>query len=437
MNSLEPITVGILGILVLLVLIAIGMPVGFVMSIVGFGGYAYLTSLKAAVGLLKIVPYETVANYSLSVIPLFILMGYFALYSGLSRELFTFFYRWLGFVPGGLAIATIGGCAGFAAICGASPATAATMGTVAIPEMRKYNYETSLATGCVAAGGTLGILIPPSIGFILYGIMTENSIIELFTAGIVPGFLLAFMFMLAIYFMAKRNPKLAPPGPKFPWNEKLDALKGIWAIVFLFVFVIGGMMIGWFSPTEAAAVGAFGFLLFMIIKGQCTVKNLYNCLLDAGKTISMTFIIMIGAYLFAYFLAITRIPTTLTEIISSLPVSPTVIMIGICVFYLGLGCIMDAIAMILLTVPIFYPVVVSLGFSPIWFGVIIVVIMEQALITPPVGMNVYIIHGVAKDVPLETIFKGIVPFWCVMILFLAILFLFPGLTTFLPSILHP
>lgn len=433
---MDPIFVGVVGIVALLALIAIGMPVGFVMCIVGFGGYAALTSFAAAFGLLKIVPYETCANYSLSVIPLFILMGYFALYSGLSRELFTFFYRWMGFVPGGLAIATVGGCAGFAAICGASPATAATMGTVAIPEMKKYNYKSSLATGCVAAGGTLGILIPPSIGFILYGIMTENSIIELFTAGIIPGILLASLFMLTIYIMAKRNPEMAPAGPKFPLRERLEALKGIWAIVFLFVFVIGGMMAGWFSPTEAAAVGAFGALLFMIIKGQCTFTNLYNCLLDAGKTISMTFIIMIGAYLFAYFLAITRIPTTLTEIISNLQVPPTIIMIGILLFYLGLGCIMDAIAMILLTVPIFYPVVISLGFNPIWFGVLVVVIMEQALITPPVGMNVYIIHGVAKDVPLETIFKGIFPFWIVMLAFLTILFIFPDIATFLPSIVN-
>ena len=431
---MDPIMVGIIGILVLLVLIIIGMPIGFVMCLVGFCGYAYLTSFKAALGMLKIVPFEACSSYTLSVIPLFVLMGYFAFYSGLSRDLFNVFYRFLGFVPGGLAIASIGGCAGFASICGASPATAATMGTIVIPEMKKYKYDMGLATGSVAAGGTLGILIPPSIGFILYGIITENSIRELFVAGIIPGIFLAGLFMLVIYIMAKKNPAKGPPGPKFSTKEKIEALKGVWGIVLLFVCVIGGMMFGLFTPTEAAAIGAFGALLFMIFRGQCTLENLRNCLFDTGRTTAMVFIIMIGAFVFGYFLAITRIPATLTEVISSLPFSPTVIMIGIVVLYLALGCIMDAIGMILLTIPIFYPVVIALGFDPIWFGVLVVVIMEQALITPPVGVNVYIIHGVARDVPLETIFKGILPFWLMMLLFIAILFIFPDIALFLPSI---
>lgn len=431
---MDPIMVGIIGIIALLVLIVIGMPIGFVMCLVGFGGYAYLTSLNAALGILKMVPYESCASYTLSVIPLFILMGYFAFYSGLSRDLFYAFYRWLGFIPGGLAIASIGGCAGFAAICGASPATAATMGTIVIPEMQKYNYDKGLATGSVAAGGTLGILIPPSVGFILYGIITENSISELFVAGIIPGLLLASMFMLTIYIIAKKNPEKGPPGPKFTLKEKFEALKGIWGIALLFVGVIGGMMFGLFTPTEAAAIGAFGALLFMFFRGQCTFENLRNCLLDTGKTTAMVFIIMIGAFIFGYFLAITRIPATLTEVISALPLPPTVIMIGIVALYLLLGCIMDALGMILLTIPIFYPVVVSLGFDPIWFGVVVVVIMEQALITPPVGVNVYIIHGVAKNVPLETIFRGILPFWIIMLVFIALLFIFPDVVLFLPSI---
>ena len=432
---MDPILVGVIGIIVLLVLIVIGMPIGFVMCIVGFGGYAYLTSFKAALGMLKMVPFEACSSYTLSVIPLFVLMGYFAFYSGLSQDLFNVFYRWLGFVPGGLAIASIGGCAGFASICGASPATAATMGTIVIPEMRKYKYDMGLATGSVAAGGTLGILIPPSVGFILYGVITENSIRKLFIAGIVPGFLLAGLFMLTIYIIAKRNPEKAPAGPKFTLKEKLEALKGVWGIVMLFVGVIGGMMFGLFTPTEAAAIGAFGALLFMILRGQFTFKNLRNCLYDTGRTTAMVFIIMIGAFIFGYFLAITRIPATLTEVISALPLSPTVIMIGIVALYLVLGCIMDAIGMILLTIPIFYPVVIALGFDPIWFGVLVVVIMEQALITPPVGLNVYIIHGVAKDVPLETIFKGVLPFWFVMLLFMAILFIFPDIALFLPSMM--
>ncbi|KUO63086.1 MAG: C4-dicarboxylate ABC transporter permease [Gracilibacter sp. BRH_c7a] len=431
---MDPIIVGIIGIVVLLVLIIIGMPIGFVMCLVGFGGYAYLTSFKAALGMLKMVPFEACSSYTLSVVPLFILMGYFAFYSGLSRDLFNVFYRWLGFVPGGLAIASIGGCAGFASICGASPATAATMGTIVIPEMKKYKYDMGLATGSVAAGGTLGILIPPSVGFILYGVISENSIRELFVAGIVPGLLLASLFMLTIYIIAKINPEKGPAGPKFSLKEKVEALKGVWGIVLLFVGVIGGMMFGLFTPTEAAAIGAFGALLFMVFRGQCTFENLRNCLFDTGRTTAMVFIIMIGAFIFGYFLAITRIPATLTEVISALPLPPTVIMIGIIALYLVLGCIMDAIGMILLTIPIFYPVVISLGFDPIWFGVLVVVIMEQALITPPVGLNVYIIHGVAKDVPLETIFKGVLPFWIVMLFFIAILLVFPDIALFLPSI---
>ncbi|NLT96135.1 MAG: TRAP transporter large permease [Clostridia bacterium] len=432
---MEPITVGIIGILAMLILIMLGMPIGFVMALVGFAGFASITSFKAALGILKMVPYETVASYTLSVVPLFVLMGNFAFYSGMSRGLFEACYRWLGRLPGGLSMATIAGCTGFAAICGSSPATAATMGTIVIPEMKKYNYDMGLATGSVAAGGTLGILIPPSVGFILYGVMTETSITKLFMAGIIPGLLLAFLFMAMVFITVKRNPEKAELGQKFTFKEKIASLKNIWPILVLFLFVIGGMYIGWFTPTEAAGVGAFGAFLFMVFSGNFSWKNLQNCLVETGRTSAMVFIIMIGAYVFGYFLAVSTIPVTLTQFITGLPVPPILIIISILLVYLGLGCIMDAIAMILLTVPIFFPVVKSLGYDPIWFGVLIVVVMEQALITPPVGVNVFVIKGIARDVPLETIFKGVLPFWIMMIIFICILLIFPEITLFLPGLM--
>lgn len=430
---METITVGLIGVVALLVLLASGMPIGISMSVVGVMGFGVLTSFDAAVGLLKLVPYSTCASYTLSVLPLFILMGEFAFHSGLSSELFNACYRWLGFLPGGLAMSSVGGCAGFAAICGTSPATAATMGTIALPEMKKYNYSPALATGSVAAGGTLGILIPPSMGFILYGVVTENSIAKLFVSGIIPGIFLALMFMMVIYITVKRDPKSGPPGPKFTMGEKIIALKGTWGILVLFLFIIGGMMGGWFTATEAAAVGAFGALIFMIGKRKFTWKNLNSCLLETGKISAMVFIIMIGAYLFGYFLTATRIPVFVTEFVTGLPLPPTMILIAILIFYILLGCIMDALAMIVLTVPIFYPAVMSLGFDPIWFGVLIVIVMEQALITPPIGMNVYVIAGVS-DVPLETIFKGVLPFWITMFIFIALLIVFPQLVLFLPNL---
>lgn len=432
---MDPFLVGVIGIILMVLLLLSGIPVGITMSVVGFGGFAYLVSIDGALALLKVTPYKVVSSYTLIVIPLFVLMGNFAYYSGLSKELYNTFYRWLGHLPGGLAIATVGGCAGFAAICGSSPATAATMGTVALPEMKKYRYEPSLATGSVAAGGTLGILIPPSVGFILYGVITENSIGKLLIAGIVPGLVLMLFYMVTVYLIVMRHPEKGPPGPRFTMKERIYSLKDIWAVLLLFVFVIGGMFVGLFTPTEAAAVGAFGAFVFMVLRRQCSWENLKKCLQDTGRTTAMVFVIMIGAYLFGYFLAVTKIPIEMAAWVSSLSVPPVVILAGILVVYMFLGCIMDAIAMILLTVPIIYPVVTALGFDPIWFGVLIVVVMEQALITPPVGVNVYVIGGVAKDVPLNVIFRGIFPFWLAIVVFIVVLIAFPKLALFLPNIM--
>ncbi|KKM12736.1 C4-dicarboxylate ABC transporter permease [Clostridiales bacterium PH28_bin88] len=433
---MDPLVVGVVGVFVMFVLMALGMSIGVAMAVVGFVGFAYVVSWDAAVGLLKTVPYSSAANYALSVVPLFVLMGQFAFSSGLSRELYFVCYRWLGHLPGGLAMATIGGCAGFAAICGSSPATAATMGTVALPEMKKYNYHPSLATGSIAAGGTLGILIPPSVGFVIYGIITENSIGKLLLAGVVPGVVLTLLYMIAIYLVVRNDPSKGPAGPKVSFSEKIKALKDVWGILTLFLVVIGGMFVGLFTATEAAAVGAFGAFLFLAFRGKLTWETLKDCLLGTGRTTAMIFVILIGAYIFGYFLTVTKIATSLAEFISTLPVPSTLILISILIVYIILGCIMDALAMILLTVPIFYPVITSLGFDPIWFGVIMVVVMEQALITPPVGMNVYVIGGVAKDVPLDTIFKGVIPFWLAIMVFLAILIAVPQLALFLPNIMR-
>jgi len=433
---MDPIVVGAIGIIALVVLMLLGMHIGITMCVVGFLGFAYLVGFPAALGLLKTVPFATASNFALTVIPLFVLMGQFAFYSGLSRDLYDFSYKWLGHLPGGLSIATIGACAGFAAICGSSPATAATMGTVALPEMKKYNYSQSLSTGSIAAGGTLGILIPPSVGFILYGVIAEESIGKLFTAGIIPGLMLALFYSLAVYLVVRRKPELGPPGPNTSFGEKIKSLKGVWGVIALFLVVIGGMFAGIFTANEAAAVGAFGAMLFMASRGKMNRETVYKALVETGRTTAMIFIILIGAFVFGYFLAVTKIPMTLADFVSALAVSRYVILAFILVVYIFLGCIMDSLAMVLLTVPIFLPVVKSLGFDPIWFGVIMVMVMEQGLITPPVGLNVYVISGVAKDVPLDVIFRGIYPFWFAIIVAIIVLTAFPQLALFLPQLMY-
>lgn len=433
---MDPVLVGAIGIVFLLVLLAISIPVGVAMIVVGFLGIAYLISWGGALNMMSLVPFAKASSYTLSVVPLFILMGHFGFHSGLSRDMYNAAYHWLGRLRGGLAMATIAGCAGFASICGASPATAATMGTVCIPEMKKYGYDSSLATGSVAAGGTLGILIPPSLGFVIYGIISENSIISLFISGIIPGIVLSLLFMAAIYVAVSRRPGIAPDGPGFTWKERFVSLRSVWTVALLFIFVIGGMFFGFFSPTESAAIGAFGTLLIMIFRKKFTLENFFSSLLATGKTTGMVFLILIGAFVFGYFIALSRIPAALTAFVSDLPLHPTVIMIGILLVYVLLGCFMDAIAMVSLTVPVFYPVVIGLGFDPIWFGVVVIAVMEMGLITPPVGMNVYVLAGVAKGVPIEVIFRGIFPFLAALVVFVALLFLFPNAVLWLPNVMR-
>jgi tripartite ATP-independent transporter DctM subunit len=397
------------------------------MTLVGFGGMAYLTSFQGGLGLLGNVPYATTSSYTFCVVPLFILMGSFAFYTGLSRDMYSAVNKWLGFLPGGLAMATVGGCAGFAAICGSSLATAATMGTVALPEMRRYKYDLGLATGCLAAGGSIGILIPPSVVLLIYGILTNQPISDLFIAGILPGLSQALFYLVTVYIICKLNPLKGPPGERFTLKERVFSLKDTWGVIVLFLLVIGGLYFGVFTPTEAAGIGAFGAFVLTILKGRLSWTLLKNSFSDTGATTAMVFIILIGAMILGYFLAITRVPFQLSDFVASLPLNRYIILILILVIYLVLGCFMDSLSIVILTVPIFFPVIQGLGLNTIWFGVLITRVSEMGLITPPVGMNVFVIKGVAKDVPMHTIFKGIMPFLTADFLHLALLVSVPQL----------
>jgi tripartite ATP-independent transporter DctM subunit len=430
---MTPIVAGVVGIALLFLLFACGMPIGFVMALVGWLGYVYLVSFDAGLHILGLTFFAGGASYTLSVIPLFVLMGQFAAQSGMSREIYYAVQRWLGYRRGGLAMATIGACAGFAAISGSSVATAATMGTVSLPEMKKYKYGQSLATGTVAAGGTLGILIPPSATFVFYAILTEQSVGKLFIAGILPGILLALLFMLTIYIQVRIKPGIAPRGEQVVLKEKLIALKGVWSMLVLFLVVMGGIYTGIFTPTEAAGIGAFGAFIFSLGKKAINRKNFAGALRMTAQTTAWIFIIVISAHIFGYFLAVTRIPSGLADFMVELAVSKYVILAAVVILYTILGMFLEGFAILVLTVPIIHPLMVSLGFDPIWFGVMIVIMMEMSLITPPVGVNVFVIKGVAKDVPMYTIFRGIWPFWIAMLVCLIVLTIFPEIALLLPD----
>jgi C4-dicarboxylate transporter DctM subunit len=427
--------IGIIGVVLLVIFLFSKMPVGFVMAFIGLIGFSYTVSYNAGLSLLARDVYDTFSSYSLTVIPLFILMGQLAFHSGISRRLYDSVYVFMGHHKGGLAIATIAACAGFSAICGSTTAGAATMAMVTLPEMRRYKYDLGLATGTVAAGGSLGILIPPSTIFIVYGIMTQQSIGKLFVAGILPGILLALLFMLTIYLVVRHNPELAPGGPKTTLREKAKSFTGVIETLIIFSFVMGGLFFGIFTPTEAAAVGAFLTLLIALVRGQLSWEHFIQSLLDTTKISCMIMVIVAGATIFGHFLAVTQIPFMLANWVSSLPL-PSYAIMGVIIFlYLIGGCFMDSLAMIMLTVPIFYPVAIKLGYHPIWFGVIIVLVTEMGVLTPPVGVNVYVVHGIARDVPLETIFKGITPFVIALLACAAILIAFPQVALLLPSLM--
>ena len=434
-GHLSPELAGVISVILLIALLFVGMPIGATMAFLALMGLAYVAGLAPAFNSMGSSPFRTAASYDLSIVPLFVLMGGYCFYSGLSKDLFNTAYRWIGHFPGGLAMATIGACAGFAAVCGSSVATVATIGMVALPEMKKYKYDPGLAAGCIAVGGGLGILIPPSVVMVIYGILTEQSIGKLFLAGFVPGVLQAVLYMLTIYVLCKRNPALGQPGPHFNLKEKLVSLKGTWGVLVLFIVVIGGIYLGILTPTEAAGVGAFGAFLFVLGRRKLTWKNFRSSLMETSETTAMAFIILIGAIILGYFLAITRLPDSLSVFVSGLQFSPYVIMGLIILLYFLLGTVMSSMAMIVLTVPIFFPVVTALGFDPIWFGIIIVTVVEVGQITPPVGINVFVIHGVAKDIPMYAIFRGITPFIVTDVVFIVLITVFPQIVLFLPSLM--
>lgn len=432
---MSPLTVGLIGFIFLLLLLLLRMPIAVAMGVLGVVGMGYIVGWDAGLNLLKTVPYSSIARYGFSVVPLFILMGNFCFYAGVSRDLYYTVNKWLGQFRGGLAMATIGACAGFAAVSGSSLATAATMGTVALPEMKKYKYNPALATGAISAGGTLGILIPPSVVLVIYGILTEQSIGKLFLAGFIPGVLEAAFYIVTIYILCERNPLLGPAGARTSFKEKVVAFKDTWMVLVLFVVVIGGIYMGVFSPTEAAGVGASGALVLALIRRRLSSQGFTSSLLETVKTTAMIFTILIGAMLFGYFLSVTRLPFELATIATGLAVNRYIILGAVLALYIFLGCLMIPMAMIILTIPIVFPLITALGFDPIWFGIITVRIFEIAQITPPVGMNVFVISGVAKDVPIGTIYRGVIPFFIADICHLALLVAFPQIALFLPSLM--
>jgi tripartite ATP-independent transporter DctM subunit len=433
---MDPMIVGVIGLVVLFILMFVGLPVGFAMLLVGLTGLGFLTSMGTGLSILGTSPFTTASTYMFSVLPLFILMGLIAYEGGLVTELFDGVYKLLGNLAGGLAMAVIVWCAAFAAITGESLAASAIMSKVAYPEMRKFKYDTKLATGTIAAGGTLGILIPPSAGFVLYGIITGTNIGALLISGILPGILLASLFIASIYIRVKRNPKLALPGPKYSWREKSSGLTAAWPVVLMFVVVIGGIYTGIFTPTEAASVGVILAFILVFIKRKLTKQGFLAAARDTIQTTGMIFVILVGAMVYNYFLATSRLPMELSEFVLGLGLSPYVVFALVVLLLLALGCVMDVPAMILLTMPILFPIMTDLGFDPIWFGVISVLVSEAGAITPPIGMNAYIVAGILKDeVPLWDVFKGIWPFFFVIVICIIIITIFPQICTLLPSLM--
>ena len=425
--------IGLIGIVVLFAVIALRMPVGFALGVVGAAGASVLIGFNSGTAVLGISPYHTASSYFLTVIPLFVLMGGLASLSGISSDGYKAAYSWIGHIRGGLAMATIGACAFFAGVCGSSAADAVTIARISLGEMRAHKYEPSLATGCIAAGGTLGILIPPSMSFIIYGIITEQSIGRLFLAGIVPGILLTGLFILTIYVITRRNPLLGPPGAKATWRQRARAVKDTWGIAVLFLVVMGGIWGGVFTPTEAAAAGALMAFFLMLIRGRFNLQRFKQTILETVKTSGMIMVLVIGALIFNYFLALSGLPMALAEFITGLSLPPLGILIVILLTYVVLGCLMEVFSMTILTLPIIFPAIKALGFDPIWFGVIFTLMCEMAQITPPVGLNVYVIAGMAPDVPMENIFRGAFPFVVAIAVCVSLLIAFPPIALFLPN----
>jgi len=437
---MNPTLIGIVGIAIMILIFFSRMPVAYVMTMIGFLGFSLMISLKGGLNLLSRNIYEVFSSYDLTTIPLFILMGQLAFNSGISGRLYDTAFKFLGSIRGGLAMATVAACTAFGAVCGSSPATAATMATVGLPEMKRYKYADELATGCVASGGGLGMIMPPSVVLIVYGILTEESIGKLFVAGIVPAILVTILFIVSIYIRCRYAPEQGPPGESFTWKEKIRSLNGLVDTLLVFALVMGGLFFGFFTPTEAAAVGAFGVFAVSVVRRQLTWQGLVKSLYETLRTSCMVMLLIAGAVVFGKFLAVTRIPFNVAAWIGGFDLPPFVIMSMIIVVYFLGGCFMDALAFVMLTIPIFFPIVTDLGYDPIWFGIIIVMVTEMGVITPPVGINVYVVYGVAESViggvPLESIFKGIIPFLLAVIVGLIIMIIFPQLILVLPNLMY-
>lgn len=434
---MTPELIGILGIALLLVLFLLKVPVAIGLLIVGFVGYSAIRGIDIGLTQLGSAPFETASSYSLSVIPLFILMGMLLSYSGLGKDLFRAVDSWVGHISGGLAMATIGTSAIFSSISGSVNATTATMAKITLPEMEKYNYKPSLSTSAIAAGGTLGVLIPPSVLLILYGVLTGEVIGALLIAGIVPGILQVALFGLTIYILVKRDPELAPTrAEKASFLDRIKISKDVIPVFIIFLISIGGIYLGIFTPTEAAAIGAFAAFLFAIITRRLNLKRLLQALDESIRLTAMIFLILIGTTLFSQFLSISRIPVKLTSFIGELSVSPYLILTLILIVYLILGMFIEGLSIFVLTLPIVYPLIIDLGFSGLWFGIVMVMIVNIGLLTPPLGLNVFIIKGVANHIPMNSIFKGVIPMIIAMVISIVIIIIFPEIVTFLPDLMR-
>ena len=426
--------VGVLGIVILLlVLFFLGMPVGFAMGIVGFCGFWYAVSFEAAISVVATDVWTTFSKYGLTVVPLFILLGYIAFNSGIAARLYAAAYTWVGQWRGGLAIATIGADELFAAICGSNTATAATMGTVALPQMQKYNYDTRLSSGTVVTGGTLGTVMPPSVVLIVIGLQTEQSIIDLFLGGILPAIVLGLLFVLTIVVLCRIYPHYGPAAPKTSWGERWRSLGGVAEALIIFVLVIGGLYSGLFTPTEAGAVGVFFALAVTVITRRLTWKKFVSSMMDTLKITSMVFFLVTGAIIFGRFLAVTRIPFMIAEFASSLPVSPYIILVFILLIYLIGGCFVDSLGFLVMTIPIFFPLGMALGFDPIWYSILLTMVTTMGAITPPVGVNIYVVKALAPEIELGTIFKSVSYFLVACVVSVIILIIFPDIVLVIPN----
>ena len=430
---MSPPVIGIFGLAAMFLMIFLRVPIGIALGLAGAGGYWALSGLEPTLNLLGSIPFETVYNYDLSIIALFVLMGNFAMVSGMSRDLYDMARSLVGHWPGGLASATIVGCAGFAAVSGSSLASAVTMGRVALPQMKRYNYDAKLATGCVAAGGTLGILIPPSTGFIIYALLTEESIGQLFLAGVLPGLLLTGLFMITILIMTHLNPEIGPRAERMNYIERLKTVWRSMSLMLIVFVVLGGIYFGWFTPVEAASIGALSTFILTVVRGKLTVENLKFCILETVKTFAFVYLIVVGAFLFNPFLAVTQIPLKLAGIVAGLELAPLLVLLIIVLSYIVLGTFLEGISMMVLTIPIVFPLIVDMGYDPIWFGALLVVILEMSLISPPLGLNVFVVKGISDGVPMSEIFKGVLPFWAAMLVCAALLIAFPEIALFLPK----